>query len=756
MSMIGTRVVRTEDPELLTVGGKYVDDIASADALFVTFVRSILPHAVLTSIDTSSASDLEGVVGVFTGADLEFEPRPHSMPLLNQKMLRTWLATDRVRYVGEPVAVVVSTTREIGVDAAELVEISYDELPVLIDPVESATNELLLFPDAETNVVFAMPSKAEGDPFADCETVVELSFRNHRMAPCPIEPRGTHAAWNGQRLTIHSSTQGAHGTRDGLAAALGLETDEVRVIAPAVGGGFGAKSGVYPEDIVVATLARQIGTPMRWVETRTESMLGLVHGRGQLFEAKMGGTNDGKIQAYSLKVIQDAGGYAEMGSVLPFMTRIMTSGCYDIPSVTFDSISVVTNTVPTGAFRGAGRPEAAAAVERMVDYFAAEIGMDPVEIRKRNVHAPEAFPLTTPTGASMDCGNYAGSLDRALEAAGYDELRAEQAQRRANGDTKLLGIGLSTYVEITNPTNTGEYGSVEVRPDGTALLLTGQSPHGQGHYTTFAQLTSELTGIPMEKIEVRHGDTDEVPRGAGTGGSKALQLGGTAIWQATESVVERAKEIAAELLEANPNDIVLDTDSATFSVAGTPSITRSWGEIAEQVAQVTGTGLRSEIDFKPAGATFPFGSHVSVVEVDADTGQVTILRHIACDDAGTIVNPMIVDGQVHGGVASGIAQALMEEFSYDENGNPLTSTFMNYSIISATELPMFERVPMETPTPMNPLGAKGIGESGTIGATPAVQNAVVDALSHLGIRHVDIPVTAERVWRAIQGAGEAS
>ncbi len=756
MSMIGTRVVRKEDPELLTVGGRYVDDIAPIGALFATFVRSIMPHAVLTEIDTSHAAALDGVIGVFTGADLGLVARPHSMPLLNQAMLRSSLALDRVRYVGEPVAVVVSTTREIGVDAAELVEITYEELPVVVDPLESVSNEILLFPEAETNVVFAMPSGSDTDPFADCDTVVELSFRNHRMAPCPIEPRGTLAEWNGQRLTVHSSTQGAHGTRDGLAKALGLDPSEVRVIAPAVGGGFGAKNGVYPEDLVVATLARQMGTPIRWVETRTESMLGLVHGRGQLFEAKLGGTADGRIQAYSLKVVQDSGGYAEMGSVLPFMTRTMTSGCYDIEHVDFESASVVTNTVPTGAFRGAGRPEAAAAIERMVDLYAAELGIDPITIRKQNVHPPEAFPVTTPTGARMDCGNYAESLDRATEAAGYQALRAEQAERRARGDDKLLGIGLSTYVEITNPTNAGEYGSVEIRPDGTALLLTGQSPHGQGHYTTFAQLTSELTGIPVDKIEVRHGDTDEVPRGGGTGGSKALQLGGSAIWNATEAVVEQAKEVAAELLEANPADIVLDTTTATFSVTGTPSISRTWSEISDHVGRIAGASLRSEIDFDPPGATFPFGTHVSVVEVDADTGQVTILRHVACDDAGTIVNPLIVDGQVHGGVASGIAQALMEEFSYDPDGNPLTSTFMNYSIISATELPMFERVPMETPTPLNPLGAKGIGESGTIGATPAVQNAVVDALSHLGVRHVDIPVTAERVWRAIQGAGQAS
>ncbi len=752
MSMIGTRVVRKEDPVLLTVGGSYVDDVAPADALFVTFARSVMPHALITGVDTGPAGELDGVVGVFTAADLELTAKPSSMPLLNQAMLRTPLATDRVRYVGEPVAVVVSTTREIGVDAAELIEISYEPLDVVMDPTESITSDNLLFPEAGTNVVFAMAGTPDEDRFADCEVVVDLTFRNHRMAPCPLEPRATVATWDGSRLTAWASTQGAHGTRDALAAHLELDKADVRVIAPDVGGGFGAKNGSYPEDLVVATLARHLGRPMRWAETRTESMLGLVHGRGQVFHATMGGTKDGRITAYSLEVVQDSGGYAEIGSVLPFMTRTMASGCYDIARVNFDSKSAVTNTVPTGAFRGAGRPEAAAAIERMVDRFAAEVGLDPAEVRRRNVHRPEAFPLTTPTGAAMDCGAYEASLDRALEAAGYAELRAEQQRRRDAGDHRLLGIGLSTYVEITNPTNSGEYGSVEIRPDGSALLLTGQSPHGQGHYTTFAQLTSELTGIPVDRIEVRHGDTDEVARGVGTGGSKALQIGGSAIWRATESVVDKAKQLAAELLEANPDDIVLDTASGTFAVAGTPAIALDWTDIGTRAAEIGGPGLRSEDDFQPTGATFPFGSHVSVVEVDADTGKVTILRHIACDDAGTIVNPMIVDGQVHGGVASGIAQALMEEFSYDDDGNPLTSTFMSYGIISATELPLFERVPMETPTPLNPLGAKGIGESGTIGATPAVQNAVVDALSHLGVLHVDIPVSPERVWRAIGAA----
>lgn len=748
MSILGTRVKRIEDPLLLTVGGTYVDDVARPDALIATFVRSVMAHAHLTTIDVSAAAAAEGVVGVFTADDLGFEFRSPVMPAFNQAMKRRWLTSDTVRYVGEPIAVVVSHTREQGVDAAELVEIGYEPLPVVIGPFASLKAKQLLFAEAGTNVAFEIPKTDGRMPFGGCDLTVALTFVNQRLAPCPLEPRAALAVWEDGRLTQWSSTQSAHGTRDRLADALGLDQADVRVIAPDVGGGFGAKNGAYCEDIVVAHLARHLGRPVRWAETRSENMLGIAHGRGQVFEATIGGSRDGRIEAYQLRVAQDAGAYPEIGSILPFMTHLMTSGVYDIEHVSFQAESVVTNTVPMGAYRGAGRPEAAAAIERMVDLFAAECGIDPAEVRRRNFLRPEAFPLTTPTGASMDTGEYAKALDAALQAAGYTELRAEQARRRAAGETTLLGIGLATYVEITNPTQTGEWGSIEIRQDGSALLLTGQSPHGQGHYTTFAQLASELTGIPIDRIEVKHGDTDLIPRGAGTGGSKAMQLGGTAIWQATEQVVIEAKNLAAELLEANPADVVLDVDTRQFSVAGTPAITRSWAELAAH-AVAGGTTLRAEIDFQPAGATFPFGAHVSVVEVDVETGAVVILRHIACDDAGTIVNPMIVDGQVHGGLAQGIAQALLEEVRYDLAGNPLTTNFLDYGIISAAELPSFERVEMQTPTPMNPLGAKGIGESGTIGSTPAVQNAVIDALAHLGVRHIDLPVKPERVWDAI-------
>ncbi len=478
-------------------------------------------------------------------------------------------------------------------------------------------------------------------------------------------------------------------------------------------------------------------------------MLGLVHGRGCDFTATIGGSRDGRVSHYRVHSIQDGGAYPEVGSVLPFITRIMATGVYDIPNVDFSSTSVVTNTVPVGAYRGAGRPEAAAAIERMMDLFAAEIGMDPVEVRRSNFIRPEAFPFDTPTGAAMDSGEYDKAITAVVDAVDYAGLRVEQERRRATTDEAWLGLGWSTYVEIANPMANPEFGSIEVRPDGSALVLTGSSSHGQGHHTAFAQVASDITGIPFDRIEVRHGDTDEVARGGGTGGSKSLQVGGSAVWEASDNVVERAKQIAAEILEASTEDIVLDTDSGSFSVVGTPVVSTDWGAIASRLHDQRGEALLGEADFQPPGATFPFGAHLSVVEVDRDTGAVTILRHIACDDAGTMVNPLLVEGQVHGGVASGIAQALMEEFIYDPDGNPLTATFMDYALISAAELPSFERIPQETPTPRNPLGAKGIGESGTIGATPAVQNAVIDALAHLGVRHVDMPTTPERVWQSI-------
>jgi carbon-monoxide dehydrogenase large subunit len=476
-------------------------------------------------------------------------------------------------------------------------------------------------------------------------------------------------------------------------------------------------------------------------------MVGLGHGRAQVQEITLAGTRDGKLVAYDMSVIQDSGAYPNMGALLPSMTRIMLSGVYDIQRATFGSRSVVTNTTPIVSYRGAGRPEAAAAIERAIDMFAAEVGLDPAEVRRRNFLRPFSEPIKTVMGAPYDCGDYERALDLALEQAGYTELRAEQARRRAAGEPVLLGIGLSVYVEITAYGGGGEYGSVDLRPDGTLFVRTGSSPYGQGHYTAWTMLVAERTGVPMDRIEIFHGDTDVVPEGGTTGASRSLQLAGSSVNDAALRLVDAARQRAADLLEANPDDIVLE--NGKFSVAGTPAKAVTWEELGEGVDEHPLQGLS---EFSASQATFPFGAHVCVVEVDVELGVARIVRHIAVDDAGTILNPLLVEGQVHGGLAQGAAQALYEEFRYDEDGNPLTGNFIDYMVISAGDLPSFERVPMETPTPINPLGAKGIGESGTIGATPAVQNAVIDALSHLGIRHIDMPCAPQRIWEALRQA----
>ncbi len=749
MSMIGTRVVRREDPALLSDGGTYVADTGPEDAAHLIFVRSTMAHAALLEVDTVEAESAPGVLAVFTADSLGMDARAPGNPMIDQAFVRAPLASGTVRFVGEPIVAIVAQSIEQGVDAAELVVVDYEPLDVVVDVDDAADGDVLLFPEIGTNRCFSLPPNDSPDPTEGCDVVVELVFDNPRLTAAPIEPRAAVAEWRDGRLTQWSSTQFPHRTRDALASAVGVETESVRVITPDVGGGFGAKNGSYVEDLVLAQAAKRLDRPIRWTETRTESMLSLAHARSLRYRLAMGGTADGDIQALRIHMIQDAGAYPLIGAILPFLSLIMASGCYAIPAVKMTAESMVTNTVPIGAYRGAGRPEATLPLERIIDVFAAEIGMDAGELRRKNFHRPADFPVKTPTGADMDSGAYAEAMDRVATAAGHDELRAEQARRIDDPSVPLLGLGWCAYVEIANPMGAGEYGSMRVRPDGSAVVLTGSSAHGQGHDTAFAQIASDQTGIAFDRIEVRHGDTDEVPRGGGTGGSRSLQTGGVAVWNAAGGLVDRAKAVAADVLEASVDDIVLDLEAGAFSVAGTPAVTVSWGDVAARWEGDEQTPFIEETDFQPPAATFPFGVHLSVVEVDRDTGQVTPLRHIACDDAGVIVNPTIVDGQVHGGVSAGMSQALMEVFTYDEDGNPLTANFMDYAMPAASEFPSFERLVMETPTDRNPMGVKGIGESGTIGATPAVQNAVVDALSHLGVTHVDIPVSPQRVWQAI-------
>ena len=751
MSILGNRVLRKEDPKFLTVGGSYVDDLPLEGALHVVYVRSTMAHARLGDLDVSEAKAAPGVVEVVSASDVDLGPLPPAMPMLNTSMTRPWLADGVVRFVGEPVVAVVAETREQAVDAAERVMIDYDPLPALVDPAAAAEDGApLLFPEAGSNVSFDLSFGRDESLFDGCEVVVRRRIVNQRVAPCPLEVRAAAAQWGDDgRVTFWSSNQGPHGVKDALVGALGLDPANVRAIAPDVGGGFGAKVGAYPEEMFVVWLARRLGRPVRWVETRSESMLGLGHGRAQVQDLEVGGGRDGRITAYRLTVIQDSGAYPAIGAMLPFMTRTMLTGVYDIPKSEFNSRSVVTNTTPTVAYRGAGRPEATAAIERAVDLFATEIGMDPAEVRRRNLVGRDRFPFTTPTGTTYDVGDYERALDLVLEAADYGALRAEQERRRKSGDAVQFGIGLSTYVEITNGLGGSEFGAVDVLPGGRVRVRAGTSAHGQGHGTAWSMLVSEQLGVPIEDIEFVQSDTDLVPRGMGTMGSRSLQMAGVAVNQASTEVVGKARKLAADLLEANPDDVVLDKAEGRFHVAGTPAVAKSWAELAQAAGEA---GLGAEIDFESPGATFPFGAHLVVAEVDTDTGKARVTRVVAVDDAGRILNPLLAEGQVHGGVAQGVAQALMEEFVYDEDGNPVTSNFADYEFVSAAELPSFETIHMETPTPLNELGAKGIGESGTIGATPAVQNAVVDALSHLGVRHVPMPATPERVWRAIQEA----
>ena len=757
-SILGNRVLRKEDPKFLTSGGEYVDDMLDepllAGAAHVVYVRSSVAHGRIVSIDTSDAESMPGVLGVYTAASLGLAPVPAQF---NPMVARTLLASDKVRYVGEPVVAIVAETREQGTDAAEAVLVDVETLEALIDLEQAMASSTLIYESAGSNVVFdttvlGMPENTGDDFFKDCEAVASGRFLNQRVAPCPLEVRGAAAAWGSDgRLNQWLSTQHAQGAVAPLAAANGVEPEKIRVRTPDVGGGFGAKIGTYAEELLLGVFAQKHGRPMRWRETRSESMVALGHGRAQLQYVKIGGKKDGTVTHYQLWAIQDCGGFADMGTILaPFMTRPMSSGVYAIPNIECRTTSVVTNTTPTVAYRGAGRPEATAAIERAMDLWALELGMDPADVRRKNLIPKFLEPHTTAVGQTYDVGDYATALDKALAAADYKSLRAEQAKRRQSGDVKQIGIGVSVYVEITGGVGNGESAKVEVLEDGRAIVYTGTSPHGQGHDTAWSMLVQEQTGIPMNKIELVWGDTDLVPIGTGTMGSRSLQQGGNAVFQVAGTLAEKAKSVAARLLEANEADVVLDKDRGVFHVAGTPAVSKSWADLA--VAEKANGGLAHNDVINVAGATFPFGAHVSVVEVDTETGQVKHLRQVACDDAGKVLNPMLLDGQIHGGIAQGVAQALYEEVLYDADGNPTTSNLADYGFPSAAELPSVEVVHMETPTPLNAIGAKGIGESGTIGSTPAVQSAVVDAVSHLGVKHIEMPCTAQRVWSAIQAA----
>jgi carbon-monoxide dehydrogenase large subunit len=756
MSLVGTPVRRVEDHHLLVGDTSFVADLDLPGVLVVGYVTSTIAHGIVRSIDVGEAAAAPGIVAVVTGHDLDLGPIPPLFPNVEPGMTRPLLATDRVRYVGEPLVAVVGEDAAAVADAMELVVVDVDPLPALVDPEAARDSDVLLFPEVGTNVAATRSGGAEGAlPFDECEVVVEGTFVNQRLAPCPIETRVAAARWaDDGRLHFHASCQGAHPVRAQLAGLYGLETERVRVVTSDVGGSFGAKGRLYPEELLLPELARRTGRPVRFTPPRSADMVGLGHSRAQRQHVRIGGDRDGTIRCLEAHIIGDAGAYPVMAPNLVNNAGVLMPGPYRIAHVRFEAEAVVTTTTPVVSYRGAGRPEAGALVDRAVDLFAAEVGLDPLEVRRRNLLRADEFPWPSPTGLTYDSGDYHRALDVALGELDLDGLRAEQRRRREANDPIQLGIGWSVFIDRTAGVPGTEYGSVELRHDGTVLVLTGSSPYGQGHHTSWAMLVADRTGLPLDRIEVVHGDTDVVPRGGVTGGSRSVQKAGMAVAEATDALVERARDKAAELLEADPADVVLDVASARFHVAGAPAARAvDWLELAREVSAQRGSELlKCESDFAGEGPTFPFGVYAAVVEVDTETGRVQLRRIVTVDDAGTILNPLLAEGQVHGGLGQGLGQALFEEFVYDTDGNPLTATLADYAVPSAADLPSYETHLTQTPSPNNPLGFKGIAESGTIGAPPAVQNAVVDALAHLGVRHVDLPLTPQRVWRAIAAA----
>jgi carbon-monoxide dehydrogenase large subunit len=776
MRMVGARVKRVEDPRLITGQSTYVDDIRLVDLLYGVVVRSPIAHGRIRGIDVAAARAAPGVAAVYTAQDLHFDgPLPNAWTLAGvHTSRRDPLCKDKVRMVGDPVAFVVADSRYGARDAADLVEVDYEDLPAVVD-VEQALRPgaATIWDNAPDNEAYRteVGDKAATDAaFERAARTVSLRLVNQRLIPNPMETRGVVARWERgpQQLTVWSSSQIPHLLRTNLAAMLDLPEHRVRVIVPEVGGGFGCKLNVYAEEALTARAAVLLNRPVKWSEERRESFAATTHGRGQVDYVDLALDADGRILGLRTRIIADLGAYAQINTeVVPTLSNLVLSGCYDIPALYSELIAVYTTLPPTDAYRGAGRPEGVHLVERIVDVAAREAGIDPAEFRRRNFIPKDRFPYTSQAGVDYDSGDYAAALDRALEMADYAALREEQRRVNAGGE-RLLGIGISSYIELSgfNPSGAGggigwESSTVRFEPSGKVTVLTGVSPHGQGQETTFSQIVSDELGVPFEDIVVVHGDTATVQYGMGTYGSRGTAVGGAALMRATDRVRAKAKRIAAHLLEASAEDIVYD--GGRLHVGGLPDRAVTIQEVAktaylqvDRLPQEIEPGLEATAAFDPTNFTWPFGTHIAVVEIDRETGDVELKRMIAVDDCGRIISPLLVAGQIHGGLAQGIGQALFEGAQFDENGQPLTGTLLDYALPLASELPRFELDHTETPTPVNPLGAKGVGEAGTIGATPAVCNAVVDALAHLGVRDVEMPITAERVWRILREAESAA
>ena len=780
--LVGQRVKRREDPRLIQGRGTYVDDVKIAGMQHLAFKRSDIAHGRIRSIDTSAAEAMEGVEAVFTGAQIAafLAPMPIGTPFPSPD--HRAVAVDTVRFVGDPVAVVVACDRYVARDAADAIVVDYEPLPAVVDPEAAMSGQsAVLHADFPNNVALgplpsgtgvgrkgAVDDTALDAAFEAADVVISQRMVNQRLAPSSIEARGVVAHYEPGReaLTIWSSSQNPHILRTFVARMLDLGEDRVRAVAPEVGGGFGAKINIYGEEYVAAALSKRLGLPIKWIEDRSEAFLATVHGRDLIAYVELAATREGKVLGLRMRIIADIGAYNMLLTAgVPTNSMTMANATYAFPAIRATLTEVFTNKTPTDAYRGAGRPEAAYFVERGMDMLARELAMDPAELRRKNFIQPDQFPYKTHMGAVYDSGDYEKALDHALHVSGWEQLQSERDAARADG--RLVGLGLSMYVEIcgmgpssTLPPGGWEHSQVTVERDGRISATTGVSPHGQGNETTFAQMLADQFGVPLDHVTIHHGDTAVVKQGIGTFGSRSQAVGGAALHDAGGKVKAKMAKFAAALLEAHESDLVFE--NGTIAVKGAPASAKPFAEVAAyayrpiRLPEGLTPGLSDEAFFEPTNNTYPFGCHIAMLEIDRETGEPRLLKMVAVDDAGHLINPLIVEGQIHGGLAQGIGQAMIEEVAYDAEGQPLTASFMDYALPRASDFPRFELDNTVTPTPVNPLGAKGVGEAGTIGSTPCIVAAAVDALSGFGVRHLDMMLRPEKLWRIIHGQSARS
>ena len=767
-AVVGKRIRRKEDPRLLTGTATYVEDIELPNMHYASILRSPYPAAKIKNLDLETALQHPKVVAIFTGKDIsDLGPVPCGISLPDLRIPHHHLlAQERVYYVGHPIAVVVANDKYAARDAVDLIEIDFEPGPSVSDPEEALDKSATpVHPEYKNNVAFTHHQEG-GDvdaAFAEADVVVKERIISQRLIPSPLEPRGTVATWNSgdKTLTVYSSTQIPHILRSLLSSVLNLPEHKLRVVAPEVGGGFGCKCELYPEEALTGFIAMQLGKPVKWIATRREDFLATIHGRGHVDYYELAAKRDGTMVGLKVKIVQDIGAFHMLLTpVMPVLSVLMLPGLYRFKNVQADVIGAFTNRMATDLYRGAGRPEATHGIERMVEILAAELQMDPAEIRMKNFVPASDFPYDTPTGLSYDSGNYAALLEKTLELADYNQLRHKQKEARKEG--RLMGIGLCTYGEIcgfgpspTLPTGGWESATVKIEPSGHVTVMSGISSHGQGAETSFSQITADELGIDIDDIVVLHGDTATVQHGVGTFGSRNTVVGGTALVLALQELKEKIERYGAMLLDSD--DVTYSDGGCTCNKTGkTVELSEISGASynANTLPPNTQPGLVCTNYWEPPNYAFPFGAHLIVSEVDRDTGEIEIKKYLAVDDCGKIINPLMVEGQVHGGVAQGLGQALYEQVVYDETGQLVTGEYMDYAVPKASMIPHIQTDRTETPSPVNPLGVKGIGEAGTIAASPAMVNSVVDALSPLGVRHIDMPLTPEKVWKLVQEGGK--